>query len=228
MLLSILLAQNKTQTSERHNYQITYKARRKTMKNPFWQAGILLFTVLLAACSSTPKYQQAMDLSVNDYQQSISRDDIEDLIILSSKKALHNNPGTTDSEYDDNYARAVINKLTNEISYQIVNTIQYQAPNWRFYHQAKYVTQEGVSDERIIVIDQQVLECSVFSDCSYQETISFEITEEIVKKGAERYQPDMQVGIKYMLIPEVGENYKGIIFAQELIALYNAARKFQE
>lgn len=195
---------------------------------PFLQPVLLLSTIFLAACSSTPKYQQAMDLSVNDYQQSISRKDTVGQIVFSTKKALHNNPGTSDSEYDDNYARAIINTDTNEISYQIVNTIQYQAPNWRFYQQAKYVTQEGVNEEDVSVIDQQVLECSVFSDCSYLEIVSFEITEEIVQKGVARYQPGMQVGIKYMLIPETGENYKGIIFAQELIALYNAAQKFQE
>lgn len=198
------------------------------MTKPLWKSGLWLILILLTACSSTPKYQQAMTLSIDDYQQSVSREDTDKLIIFSSKNALHNNPGTTDSEYNDNYVKAIVDKITGNVSYQIVNTIRYQAPSWRFYELAKYVTREGVTEQPINVIEHQVLECSVFSDCSYLETVSFEIAEELVIKGAERYQPDTQSGIKYLLIPKTGQNYSGIVFAQELIAVHNMVETFKK
>jgi hypothetical protein len=189
------------------------------MSKMLWKFGLWPLLILVTAC--TPKYQQAMTLSVSDYQQSVSREETDKVIIFSSKDALHSNLGTTDSEINDNYVKAVIDKISGKVSYQIVNTIQYQAPDWHFYELAKYVTQEGVTEQPISTIDNQVLECSVFSDCSYLEIISFEIDEQLVKKGAERYQSDTQSGIKYLLIPKTGQNYNGIVFAQELVAVYN-------
>ena len=198
------------------------------MTKSFWQTTLLFLTILITGCSSTPKYQEAMTLSVDGYQQNISRSDTVKHTTFSTQEALHNNPGTTDSDVDDNYVRAVIDKHTGIVSYQIVNTIYYQAPSWRFYQQAKYVTQEGVNEQPVELIDQKIIECSVFSGCSYLETISFEITQEIVEKGAERYEPGIQAGIKYVLMPTTGQKYVGIVFAQELIAVFNAVKLFQQ
>lgn len=198
------------------------------MTKLFWQPALLFLTILLAGCSSTPKYQKAMELSVDEYQQNISRKDTANYTTFSSQEALHNNPGISDSEYDDNYVQAVIDKHTGAVSYQVVNTIHYQASSWRFYQQAKYVTQEGINEQPVQLIDQKILECSVFTGCSYLETISFELNQEIVEQGAERYEPGMQVGIKYMLTPKTGQNYKGIVFAQELIAVYNVVKQYQQ
>lgn len=182
---------------------------------------------LLAGCSSTPKYQQAMALSIDDYQQKVVMKDSDKRLIFTSEPVLHNNPGTTDSDYNDNYFRAVIDKVSGRLSYQVVNTVAYQAPTWRFYEFAKFVTQEGINEQETQIIEQKVIDCSVFSPCSYAETISFEIDEDIVKSGAERYQPDNRAGIKYKLIARSGEHYSGIIFAQELIAVYNKIQQYR-
>ncbi|MGR9074152.1 MAG: hypothetical protein ACU833_13915 [Gammaproteobacteria bacterium] len=196
----------------------------------FKATAIILWIPTLLACSSGHRYRQAMEMSVEDYQSKVSLVDLsaEHLVIISSKDALVTNLGPEDSDEDDNYVRAFINTRSGRITYQIVNLINYEAEEWKFYERAKYLTQDGVVSDELTVIERSVKECSVFSGCAYVETVGFEIPEKIVKKGAERYLPDKSTGIRYKLTAQSGDEYSGVVFAQELIAVLQAVEDYKK
>ena len=184
---------------------------------------------LLNACSSTGGYRQALEMSVDEYKNKITIDEVSSnqLAIISSKNAFPKAPEMTESEKDDNYVRAFVNKSNGEAAFQIVSVIHYEDDNWRFFDQASFLTRDGMNEDKLTLIERKVIECGVFSGCEYMENVGFEIPEELVKKGAERYDPGVVSGLKYVLNSKSGKEYKNIIFSQELIAVLRAVEDYK-
>ena len=201
------------------------------MFRSFHKVVVLTAAVLLMpGCSFTPDYQQALDMTVEDYRNKVKKDNAGagHIIVFSSEDAVQNNPGTADSERDDNYVRAEVDRRTGATSYQIINLIHYQGEDWNHYQTVKYLTQEGVIEDKLIVVKREVTDCSVFSGGNYIEIVGFNLSEEIVKNGAQRYKPGDKTGLKYKFFAKNGEGYKGILFAQELVAVYSLVEEYKK
>lgn len=135
--------------------------------------------------------------------------------------------------HDDNFLRAIIDKKTGNVTYQVYQSIYYQASDWRFYRKANYETPDGLE-----LVDAKYLrpplahnfDCSdhMSSVCAYNEHVGFSIDRELLEAIASTYEPGKSVKWRFKFIPRVGDEFNDGLLVAEIVGFLQAVDSYKK
>ncbi|MCH2613105.1 MAG: hypothetical protein MKZ70_00195, partial [Opitutales bacterium] len=152
----------------------------------------------LSACETTEqRTQTALALTPEHFKSTaiLVEDDSGGTALISTKSGFQQKQGLLRMVYDDNFLRAIIDKKTGNVTYQVYQSIYYQASAWRFYRKANYETPDGPES-----IDAKFLrpplalnfDCPdhTSSACTYNENVGFSVDRDLLDRIASTYEPE--------------------------------------
>ena len=135
--------------------------------------------------------------------------------------------------YDDNFLRAIIDKKTGNVTYQVYQSIYYQASGWRYYRKANYETLDGPES-----VDAKFFRPSLAHnfDCPdhtssvslYNENVGFSVDRELLDRIASTYEPDKSVKWRFSFIPRVGDEFNDELFVAEVVGFLLAGDLYKK
>jgi len=190
----------------------------------------------LCACETTEqRTQTALALTPEHFKSTaiIVDDDSGGTALISTKSGFQQKQGLLRMVYDDNFLRAIIDKKTGIVTYQVYQSIYYQASDWRFYRKANYETPDGPE-----LVDAKYLrpplahnfDCSdhTSSVCAYNEHVGFSIDRELLESIASTYEPDKSVKWRFKFIPRVGDEFNDGLLVAEIVGFLQAVDLYKK
>jgi hypothetical protein len=117
----------------------------------------------------------------------IEDDDLATLAKVSTSEAYRSNSRFTDPVRADNFVRAIIDKKTGGVLYQIYQTVTYMF-EWRNFTSVNYASPTGPQTAKLDQINREVIMCTAGS-CVYRETVGFIVSEAFLTTIASQYAP---------------------------------------
>lgn len=146
--------------------------------------------LLLAACASSPPVAQKQ-VSLKQYvieSTTVQRDEFK-------KQLIYRGPNTFRSGYIQVFIRAWKFEKDNSTRYQIYVSDYYDTA-WRFYNSA-YDSNGNQLD--MTPISKEVIGCSRYSGCTYNETVGINVTKDYL-------QNNLESGIRFQISGKAGDN----------------------
>ena len=197
---------------------------------------LLLALFGLSACETTEqRTQNAGTLTPEHFNITaiVVDDDSGDTALISTKSGFQQKQGLLRMVYDDNFLRAIIDKKTGNVTYQVYQSIYYQASDWRFYRKVNYETPDGPES-----VDAKFLrpplahnfDCPdhTSSVCAYNENVGFSVDRELLESQVRMYEPNKSVKWRFKFIPRVGDDYSDGILVAEVVGFLQAVDAFKE
>ena len=159
-------------------------------------------------------------------------DDSGDTALISTKSGFQQKQGLLRMVYDDNFLRAIIDKKTGNVTYQVYQSIYYQASDWRFYRKVNYETPDGPES-----VDAKFLrpplahnfDCrTILHLCAYNENVGFSVDRELLDRIASTYEPDKSVKWRFSFIPRVGDEFNDGLLVAEIIGFLQAVDSYKK
>lgn len=143
---------------------------------------------------------------------TLEDDDLEITAILSTEKGSKQRQGLLHFVYEDNFLRAFIDKETDELSYEVYQSIYYEETDWRFYRKAKYEAPDGLKTADTNLLKAPIangFDCPVqtYSVLKYNEQVGFSVNREILDSIASTYEPNKGTKWNFKFIPRFGEDF---------------------
>lgn len=155
-------------------------------------------------------------------------DDLERVATLNTQAAFKIKVALFGDVPVDNFLRAFVDKKTGAVSYQLYESVMYNAPAWRFYSWANYPTSQGVQTVDLTVINRTVGSCGTYSGCTYVEDVAFDLSPGLVAALASLYHPAPEPIVwKYKLKASAGEDLIDAINTAEVAGLVSAVAKYK-
>ena len=190
----------------------------------------------LSACETTEQRTQNTGALTPEHFNStaiVVDDDSGDTALISTKSGFQQKQGLLRMVYDDNFLRAIIDKKTGNVTYQVYQSIYYQASDWRFYRRANYETPDGPES-----VDAKFLrpplahnfDCPdhASSVCAYNENVGFSVDRELLDRIASTYEPDKSVKWRFSFIPRVGDEFNDGLFVAEIVGFLQAVDSYKK
>lgn len=120
------------------------------------------------------------DMTPEHFQEtaSVSGDDLDTLVTITTQKGFRYRGGFSDRYRTDSFARTFVSRGTGEANFQIYATITY-GEDRRRYTRANFATPEGPRSAELDRIDSDV-DCS-YSICVNTETVGFTVEENTLR-----------------------------------------------
>lgn len=153
---------------------------------------------------------------------SIKNDDMEVLAVLDTSAAHNRN--------SMRFIRALINKKTLKTNYQIYVIDKYYDNSFRKYNSAKYIEANEPVVTSVSVLDQDV-NCSLKNhagNCLFQETVLFNLSEEIFSRISDSYNKNKTGTWAYRISSHSGYDLNSSIPFAEFMAISAKAKEFIE
>ena len=189
-----------------------------------------LIFALLAATVATPvaAYVPTADdklfaLTPTDFQQTARTKSDATPVTIDTERGFVETHGLLAGDSDDNFVRALIDKGTGTLRYQVVQTITYQG-GWRYFHTADFAG--GPAKLEIIV--RAVAGCygSKTSSCTLRETVAFDIPEAALRALAATYRARGRTAWTYRLKATANADFEGRLAPAEAAGLLLAVDKW--
>lgn len=124
----------------------------------------------------------------------------------------------------DNFLRALIDKKTGEVVYQVYNRLHYQADDWRFYFAANFRARNDVKSVDLSLLKRDV-RCTS-SKCVYSRDTAFNVPSDLVESLADEYRSKNRHW-QYKLVAKNGPDHHDVISLAEWAALYAAVESYK-
>jgi len=190
----------------------------------------------LSACETTEqRTQTALALTPEHFKSTaiLVEDDSGGTALISTKSGFQQKQGLLRMVYDDNFLRAIIDKKTGNVTYQVYQSIYYQASAWRFYRKANYETPDGPES-----IDAKFLrpplahnfDCPdhTSSACTYNENVGFSVDRDLLDRIASTYEPEKSVMWRFSFIPRVGDEFYGGLLVAEIVGFLQTVDSYKK
>lgn len=190
----------------------------------------------LAACETTEqRTQDVLALTPEHFKSTaiVVDDDLGGTALVTTKSGFQRRQGVLRMVYDDNFLRAIIDKKTGDVTYQVYQSIYYQASDWRFYRKANYETPDGTES-----VDAKYLrpplahnfDCPdhTSSVCAYNEHVGFSVDRELLESIASMYEPSKSVKWRFTFIPRVGDDFHDGLLVAEIVGFLQAVDSYKE
>ena len=196
---------------------------------------LLLALFGLSACETTEqRTQNAGTLTPEHFKSTaVVVDDIGGTALVTTKSGFQRKQGVLRMVYDDNFLRAIIDKKTGDVTYQVYQSIFYQASDWRFYRKANYETPDGLES-----VDAKYLrpplahnfDCPdhASSVCAYNEHVGFSVDRELLERIASTYEPDKSVKWRFSFIPRFGDEFNDGLLVAEIVGFLQAVDLYKK
>ncbi len=196
----------------------------------------LLALFSLLGCSTTEQQVQvAQTLTPEHFKRTatVEDDDRRPTATITTQSGFRPKSGLLRFVYDDNYMRAVIDKKTGNVTYQLYQSIFYQASDWRFYRKANYETPNGLES-----VDAKFLkpplathfDCPdhTSSVCTYNEHVGFTIDRERLESIAKLYEPGKRVEWRFTFVPKDGDEFNDTLLVAEVVGFLQAVDSYKK
>lgn len=153
--------------------------------------------------------------------------------MISTKNGFQQKQGLLRFVYDDNFLRALIDKKTGKVTYQLYQSIYYEASDWRFYRKANYDTPEGTESVDAILLRPPLahsFDCPdhTSSVCTYNEHVGFTVERERLDAIARMYEPSKSVEWRFKFIPRAGDDFHGGLLLAEVVGFLQVVDSYKE
>ncbi len=198
--------------------------------------GILVVLFGLSGCESTEQQtQNALTLTPEHFKSTaiVEDDDLEVTAIISTEKGSKRRQGLLHFVYEDNFLRAYIDKETGEVTYQVYQSIYYQASDWRFYLKANYETPDGLESANAELLKAPIahgFDCPGHTStvCTYNEHVGFSVDRELLDSIASTYEENKSVKWNFKFIPRDGEEFHDGLLIAEVVGFLQAVDAYKE
>ena len=195
---------------------------------------------LLACCWSLPTYAQSREERIEPSAKQMAKlqqltpsgvaatvftkdDDLETVAILDTSKAYSSNGAFTDRVRSDNFVRALINKSTGAIVYQVYQTIRYNGDR-RDFSSATYSTPAGPVQVPVQTISSRLMAC--FGGlCSYEDSVGFIVPEAVLREVAASYRPNASTPWRFRFQSQSAFDWEDRLMPAEIAGLLQAAEQ---
>ncbi len=190
----------------------------------------------LSACETTEqRTQTSLALTPEHFKSTaiLVEDDSGGTALISTKSGFQQKQGLLRMVYDDNFLRAIIDKKTGNVTYQVYQSIYYQASAWRFYRKANYETPDGPES-----IDAKFLrpplahnfDCPdhTSSVCTYNENVGFSVDRDLLDRIASTYEPEKSAMWRFSFIPRVGDEFYGGLLVAEIVGFLQTVDSYKK
>ena len=199
----------------------------------------LVFLVVLfglSGCGTTRQQtQNALTLTPEHFKNTaiVEDDDLEVTAIVSTEKGSKRRQGLLHFVYEDNFLRAFIDKATDEVTYQVYQSIYYEASDWRFYRKANYEAPDGLKTADAKLLKAPIahgFDCPghTSSVCTYNEHVGFSVDRELLDSIASTYEPNKSVKWNFKFIPRDGDDFHDGLLVAEVVGFLQAVDWYRE
>ena len=126
-------------------------------------------------------------------------------ITISTENGFVEHSGPLRMVWHDEFLKAVIDKKTNQKSFQVYTMLVYSG-DLRSYQTAKYQTAQGPQSVPTVQLGREEENCAV-GPCTYTEHIAFPIDEQLLRQLAAGYAPGHPSIWSYKLSAKSGPNF---------------------
>jgi PDZ domain len=170
----------------------------------------------LALGSAHAKDRALLSLTMEHFRDTatVAEDPLGAMTTISTENGFVERKGLMGMVWNDEYLRGVIDKKTDQKSFQVYALITYRG-NWRFYQSASYQTSGGPRSVPLTQIGKESDNCAV-GECIYTERVAFPIDEGLLRQLASENAPGRPTLWRYKLLAKQGPEYLGGISSAEI------------
>jgi hypothetical protein len=170
----------------------------------------------LALGSAHAKDRALLSLTMEHFRDTatVAEDPLGAMTTISTENGFVERKGLMGMVWNDEYLRGVIDKKTDQKSFQVYALITYRG-NWRFYQSASYQTSGGPRSVPLTQIGKESDNCAV-GECIYTERVAFPIDEGLLRQLASENAPGRPALWRYKLLAKQGPEYLGGISSAEI------------
>ncbi|WP_419815634.1 hypothetical protein [Glacieibacterium sp.] len=192
-------------------------------------ALLLLGTSAVAVEVEKPK--QLLAMTPQDFRQAVSVDEdpLEFVATLSTEPAFRNGKGLAKVVWNDAHLRAVVDKRTGVIRYEVQQVLRHQHGD-RNYVQVNYLTPKGLRTATPVVSDIHNNSCDHFEggrSCVVFRKMSFEVAEQDIRDMAATYAPGNHGNFAFRFKDVAGEHHTNKLVTAEVVGLVQAVDHYK-
>jgi hypothetical protein len=178
--------------------------------------SVSLMVLGLALRSAHAKDPALLSLTPEHFRDTatVKDDPLGAMTTISTENGFVERRGLMGMVWNDEYLRGVIDKKTDQKSFQVYASITYRG-NWRFYQSASYQTSGGPRSVPLAQIGKESDNCAV-GECIYTERVAFPVDEGLLRQLASENAPGKPTLWRYKLIAKQGPEYMGGISSAEI------------
>jgi hypothetical protein len=172
----------------------------------------------LASGSAEAKDPALLSLTMEHFRDTatVKEDPLGTLTTISTENGFVERKGLMGMVWNDEYLRGVIDRKTDQKSFQVYALITYRG-NWRFYQSASYQTSGAPRSVPLAQIGKESDNCAV-GECIYTERVAFPIDEGLLRQlaGENANASGKPTLWRYKLIAQKAPEYTGGISSAEI------------
>ncbi len=170
----------------------------------------------LASGSAGAKDPALLSLTMEHFRDTatVKEDPLGALTTISTENGFVERKGLMGMVWNDEYLRGVIDRKTDQKSFQVYALITYRG-NWRFYQSASYQASGAPRSVPLAQIGKESDNCAV-GECIYTERVAFPIDEGLLRQLASENASGKPTLWRYKLIAKQGPEYMGGISSAEI------------
>ena len=198
--------------------------------------GFLIAVLGLSGCATREQRPESgLALTPEHFKRTaiLEEGDSEAPAVITTRNGFRRKQGLLHFVYDDNFLRAFIDKKTGKVTYQVYQSIYYQASDWRFYLKASYEAPDGPES-----VDAKLVRAPLAHDfdcpdhtssvCAYNEHVGFPVDRDLLDSIASAYEPNKSAEWGFRFIPRIGEDYHDGLLVAEIVGFLQAVDSYRE
>jgi len=189
----------------------------------------------LSGCETTEQgTQNAQGLTPEHFLRTAILEDneLKSTATITTIEGHRRKQGLLRMVYDDNFLRAIIDKKTGKVTYQVYQSIFYQATDWRMYRKANYETPKGSESADATFLRPPLahhFDCPdhTSSICTYNEHVGFTVDRELLDSIASTYEPSKNGVWRFKFTPRIGDDFQDKLSVSEIVGFLQAVDAFK-
>ena len=156
----------------------------------------------------------------------IKDDALEPVVTFSTVDGFQKKDGLLRMVNQDLFFRAFLAKKDRSVRFQVYASIVYMG-KWQFFETVNYETGELPESKAVTPISREVLSCSGMGGCMYTEHVGFQVPEDLLRKIAEKYNPQVISVWRVRFKAKTGTDWDLMVSPAEIAGLLQAVDNFK-
>lgn len=186
-------------------------------------AALSVLFLMLAGCSTMDQAKILTNLTKEHFRDTatLQDDSLETVATITTINGFQEEScGVLHCfVWNDDFLRAIIDKKTGKVTYQLYQILRYRDSGWRYYNRINYKAYGEVQSVPATIISRDV-KCDNHSEgCKYEEHVAIILDEEILRIVAGAYVPSKPAIMSYKVTSQTGVEFGNAISAAETAGL---------
>lgn len=156
---------------------------------------------------------------------TIRNDDLETVATLDTSRAFSSRGRFTDRVRSDVFLRALVDKRSGKIIYQVYQNVSYTG-DWRNFSSVNLATAEGPLSLPLQNISSRVLTCA-YGLCAREDHLAFVVPETVLRGIAATYRPGASLPWRFRFKAQNSIDWEDRIMPAEIAGLLIAVDRFR-